>query len=76
MPRRSQEKHTNISFMGTREEVEAVSLLALQNKSTIGKMVREALFARYGDEIKTTLLFFENSAHRNEQSPKSVDAHS
>lgn len=40
-------KTTTISFEGNRDEVKALRLLAFQQDTTVGKLVRDALQAQY-----------------------------
>jgi len=55
-------RSTTISFRGTREEVNALNIIARRNKKFVADMVRQALFAQYAADIQAspnTLLIFK-----------------
>lgn len=53
-------KTISISLVGDRNYVNALSALAHKRNKRIGDLVREALDAQYGDELKELVSFFEN----------------
>lgn len=57
-------KTTTISFEGNKDEVKALRLMAFEQDTTVGRLVRDALLAHYPS-------FFESrGAHKRQSSAK------
>lgn len=54
-------KTRSVSLLADREYHNALSALANKQGRGIGKLVREAIDAKYGAEIQDIILFFRNS---------------
>lgn len=50
-----------VSYTGTREELDALGVLARQRKTSMGKLVASAVRKVYGDELAPLISFFETS---------------
>lgn len=59
------ERVTAISIRGSRAYVDAVNEMSKRKGKRTGDVIRELVDARYGDELKPYLSFFETSDHQS-----------
>lgn len=65
---------TTVSIEADRNYVNSLGLLAKQRKTTIGKLVKDALESVYGSEIAEAQIFFTPlDAHKHETMNSPID---